>query len=84
MRSSLIVLVICGAFLSVQAHAEGPSRKPENLTMTLAWIADAKEPNQHLFVINGVVAYRSRQFQFAHRRRQFLAFDKRNRCIFGQ
>ncbi len=59
MRSSLIVLVICGAFLSVQAHAEGPSRKPENLTMTLAWIADAKEPNQHLFVINGVVAYRT-------------------------
>ena len=34
-------------------------RKPENLTMTLAWIADAGEPRQTVFVINGVVAYKT-------------------------
>jgi hypothetical protein len=33
--------------------------KPENLTMTLARIADAGEPPQYVFVLNGVVAYRT-------------------------
>jgi len=27
--------------------------------MTLAWIADAGEPKQYVFVINGVVAYKT-------------------------
>jgi len=39
--------------------AQEIKRKPENLTMTLAWIADAGEPKQYIFVINGVVAYKT-------------------------
>jgi hypothetical protein len=27
--------------------------------MTLAWVADAGEPKQYIFVINGVVAYKT-------------------------
>ena len=39
--------------------AEDAKPKPENLTMTLAWIADAGEPKQYVFVVNGVVAYQT-------------------------
>ena len=35
------------------------ARQPEKLTMTLAWIVDAGEPMQYVFVINGVVAFRT-------------------------
>jgi hypothetical protein len=38
---------------------EKSARPPEDLTMTLARIADAGEPNQYVFVINGVVAFKS-------------------------
>ena len=33
--------------------------KSTNLTMTLAWIADAGDPMAYVFVINGVVAYKT-------------------------
>jgi hypothetical protein len=33
--------------------------KSENLTMSLARVADAGEPKQYIFVINGVVAYKT-------------------------
>lgn len=36
-----------------------PKRKPENLTMTLAWVADADNKQEYIFVINGVVAYKT-------------------------
>lgn len=39
--------------------AQDTMKKSENLTMTLAWVADAEEPKQHVFVINGVVAYKT-------------------------
>ncbi len=57
MKRLLFVLLLYGAFLPVLA--EDTQRKPENLTMTLAWIADAGEPKQYIFVINGVVAYKT-------------------------
>lgn len=52
--------LLCTIFLCVSltpALAQEAMPKPENLTMTLAWVADAGEPKQHVFVINGVVAY---------------------------
>ena len=57
MKRLLVALVLCGMMLP--ALAQDAKRKPENLTMTLAWIADAGEPTQHVFVINGVVAYKT-------------------------
>jgi hypothetical protein len=57
MKKLLFVLILCGTFSSL--HAEETKRKPENLTMTLAHIADAEKPSQYVFVINGVVAFRT-------------------------
>jgi hypothetical protein len=39
----------------------GEERKPENLTLTLAWIADAEsvDGKNYIFVVNGVIAYRT-------------------------
>ena len=42
------------------ALAEEIKSKPENLTMTLAYVADAGEPRQYVFVIGtGLVAYKT-------------------------
>ena len=57
MKRLIIALLLCVVVLSV--GAEDAKRKPEELTMTLAWIADAGEPKQYVFVINGVVAYKT-------------------------
>jgi len=57
MSRLLLALVLCGALLPTLA--QDLKRKPENLTMTLAWIGDAGEPKQYVFVINGVVAYKT-------------------------
>lgn len=57
MKRWLVMLAICSSFPA--AFAQDVKPKPENLTMTLAWIADAGEPKQYVFVINGVVAYRT-------------------------
>lgn len=57
MNRLLIAVVLCGALLP--ALPQDVKRKPENLTMSLAWIADAGEPKQYVFVINGVVAYKT-------------------------
>ena len=53
----IAALLLGGAWLPMLAQDAGP--KPEELTMTLAWVADAGEPKQHVFVINGVVAYKT-------------------------
>ncbi|NDG72539.1 MAG: hypothetical protein EBY32_14835 [Proteobacteria bacterium] len=39
--------------------AQDAMPKSENLTMSLARVADAGEPKQYIFVINGVVAYKT-------------------------
>lgn len=57
MKRLLVVLILCGTLLP--ASAQDAKRKPENLTMTLAWVADAGQPNQYVFVINGAVAYKN-------------------------
>lgn len=57
MKRLLFALFVCGILLP--ALAQDAQRKPENLTMTLAWIADAGEPKQYVFVVNGVVAYKT-------------------------
>jgi hypothetical protein len=57
MKKLLLAAILCASLVS--AFAEDAKPKPENLTMTLAWIADAGEPNQYVFVINGVVAYKT-------------------------
>ena len=42
------------------ASAGSPAeRQPEQITLSLAWVADAGEPHQYVFVINGIVAYRT-------------------------
>ena len=56
-RLLLGVMLLSTAITS--SLAEEVKRKPENLTMTLAIIADAGEPRQYVFVVNGVVAYKS-------------------------
>ena len=50
-------MIVCAALLPV--FAQDVKRNPENLTMTLAWVADAGEPRQYVFVINGVLAYKT-------------------------
>ena len=57
MKGLLVALLLCASLTSV--FAEDAKPKPESLTMTLAWVADAGEPKQYVFVINGVVAYKS-------------------------
>jgi len=57
MKQALVALILCGTMLP--AFAQDVKRQPENLTMTLAWIADAGEPQQYVFVINGLVAYKT-------------------------
>jgi len=57
MKSLLYTVVLCA--LLAPAFAQDAKSKPESLTMTLAWIADAGEPAQYVFVINGVVAYKT-------------------------
>jgi hypothetical protein len=52
-----IIAALILAWASVSAHGQGTERKPENLTMTLALIADAEESRQHILVINGVIAF---------------------------
>ena len=51
------MMVIWASLAPVLAQDAKP--KPENLTMTLAWVADAGEPKQYVFVINGEVAYKT-------------------------
>ncbi|MBM4046079.1 MAG: hypothetical protein FJ279_13270 [Planctomycetes bacterium] len=58
MKRHLLVAVLLSVTVN-SALAEETKRKPENLTMTLAWIADAGEPRQYVFVIGGVTAYRT-------------------------
>lgn len=57
MKSLLCTIFLCASLTSVTAQDAMP--KSENLTMTLAWVADAGEPKQYVFVINGVVAYKT-------------------------
>ena len=52
----LLLAVFLSGMLSL-GLAEEPKRAPANLIMTLAEIADAGEPRQYLFVIDGVLAY---------------------------
>ena len=58
-RSVIVVALLCVALFPVIAKTESGKPKAEELTMTLAWIADAGEPKQYVFVINGVVAYKT-------------------------
>ena len=41
--------------------SKATGKKPEKLTMTLAWIADSEKPDakEYVFVINGLVAYKT-------------------------
>ncbi len=57
MKRLLYAVVFCTLLAPV--FAEDAKSKPENLAMTLAWIADAGEPKQYVFVVNGVVAYKT-------------------------
>ncbi len=57
MKRLLIAMFLCALLAPVFAQDAKP--KPENLTMTLAWIADAGDPKQYVLVINGVVAYKT-------------------------
>lgn len=59
MKRFLVTLMFCGLMVPALAQAQTVERQPENLTMTLAWIADGGEPQQYVFVINGVVAYKT-------------------------
>ena len=47
----LLALIICASLTSVFSQDAKP--KPQNLTMTLVWIADAGVPKQYVFVVNG-------------------------------
>lgn len=58
MKRTLLTVILC-ALSALSAFAQDVKPRHENLTMTLAWIADAGEPKQCVFVINGVVAYKT-------------------------
>lgn len=51
-----VILLFMGFAFS---FAEELGQQPENLTLTLAFVADAGKPRQYIFVVNGVVAYKS-------------------------
>ena len=57
MKPLLVVFAVYSILLP--ALAEEVKRQPEKLTLTQAWIADAGEPKQYVFVINSVVAYKT-------------------------
>jgi len=57
MKPLIVITLICTQIFTV--FAQNAERKPENLTMTLASIADAAEPNQYIFIMNGVVAFKT-------------------------
>jgi len=59
MKQLLFALVFVLFGTLTPAHAQVGKLQPENLTLTLAMIADAGRPIQYVFVINGVVAYRT-------------------------
>ena len=57
-------LLMAGAILTIcvsGASSQTPERNPENLTLTLAWIADSENTanKEYVFVVNGLVAYRT-------------------------
>jgi hypothetical protein len=60
MRRRFLAAIGVLAF-SVAALAQSAQREPENVTMTLARIADSQKAGtgEYVFVINGVVAFRS-------------------------
>ena len=57
MKRLLLGVALCAALSP--ALAQEVTRKPENVTMTLAWIADAGEPEEYVFVVNGLVAFKT-------------------------
>ena len=58
MKRMLVLLMLCGILLPVLAQ-DVKKPKPENLTMTLAWVAGPWRPKQFVLVINGVVAFKT-------------------------
>jgi hypothetical protein len=54
-----LILVSLLTLASLAATSTATARQPDNLTMTLAWVVDAGEPRQYVFVINGVVAFKT-------------------------
>ena len=57
MKRLIAILFFLSSLLPVVA--QDIKRNPENLTLTLAMIANSGYPAQYIFVINGVVAYKS-------------------------
>lgn len=55
MRRLAITMILCAVLTPMFAQ----DSKPKDLTMTLVQIADAGEPKQYVFLINGAVAYRT-------------------------
>ncbi len=57
-RVITIALLLCSVLQPAFAMKSKP--QPQNLTMTLAWVADEQTDSpQYLFVINGVLAYKT-------------------------
>ncbi len=56
-RLFVATFLLCGSLFPAQA--KDTQQKPEDLTMTLAWIVDGGQPNQYVFVINGHIAYKT-------------------------
>ena len=55
-----LFLTVILLFMSLALSFAGEeSRQPENLTLTLAFVADAGESKQYVFVVNGIVAYKT-------------------------
>jgi hypothetical protein len=57
MKNLILASLLAITSLGV-AEAE-TAREPEKLTLTLARIVDSDEPRQYVFVLNGVVAFRT-------------------------
>ena len=55
-----VFLAIISLFMGFTfSFAEEVRHQSENLTLTLAYVADAGNARQYVFVVNGVVAYKS-------------------------
>ena len=57
MKLLLLAVMLGGLLLPVRAQPA--ESKPVDLTLMLLWVADAGTPHQHVFTVNGSIAFRT-------------------------
>ena len=58
-KTAAFALILLGSLFPVPAFAQDEKPKHDDLTMSQAWIADGTDTNRFVFVVNGVVAFKT-------------------------